>query len=44
VIHHIVTFNDKVDADASGGSHVRYLGNPTMGTIDVDVVSSIKTE
>jgi hypothetical protein len=32
----------RLDADASGASHVRYLGNPTLGTIESSGGSSIE--
>jgi hypothetical protein len=34
----------RLDVVAKGGSTVRYLGNPTLGTIDADVSSSIEQE
>jgi hypothetical protein len=39
-----VTINPSggLDAVARGGSHVRYLGSPTLGTIDADISSSIE--
>jgi hypothetical protein len=42
--HVTVDPSGRLDAEASGGSHVRYLGSPTLGTIDADVSSSIKPE
>jgi len=42
--HVTVNPSGRLDAKASGGSHVKYLGNPTLGTIDEDTSSSIKPE
>ena len=41
-----VTVNPSVrlDVDASGGSHVTYLGSPTLGTIDSSSDSSVEPE
>jgi hypothetical protein len=33
-----------VDAVARGGSHVRYLGTPTLGTMDTDGSSTVKQQ
>jgi len=40
--HVTVNPSGRLDAVAKGGSHVSYLGNPTLGTIDADTSSSIK--
>lgn len=40
--HVTVNPSGRLDAVAKGGSHVSYLGNPTLGTIDADISSSIK--
>jgi serine/threonine-protein kinase len=39
-----VTLNlsGRLDAEASGASHVYYLGNPTLGSIDTSGASSVK--
>jgi hypothetical protein len=42
--HATVNPSGRLDAVAKGGSHVRYLGNPTLGTIDTDGSSSFKQE
>jgi hypothetical protein len=42
--HVTVNPSGSLDADASGGSQVRYLGSPTLGRIDADGSSSIKPE
>ena len=42
--HATVNPSGKLDAVARGGSHVRYLGSPTLGTMDADSSSSIKQE
>lgn len=42
--HATVNPSGRLDADASGGSHIRYVGNPTLGTIDQSGSSSIKQE
>jgi hypothetical protein len=42
--HATVNPSGRLDAVAKGGSHVRYLGSPTMGTTDADGSSSIKPE
>lgn len=42
--HTTVNPSGKMDAVANGGSHVSYLGNPTLGTIDEDNASSIGRE
>jgi len=42
--HVTVNPSGRLDAVARGGSHISYLGNPTLGTIDDDVSSSIKQE
>jgi hypothetical protein len=34
----------RLDAVARGGSYVRYLGSPTLGTMDTDGSSSVKQE
>lgn len=34
----------RLDAVAKGGSHVRHVGSPTLGTIDKDSSSSVKQE
>ena len=40
--HVTVNPSGRLDAFARGGSHVRYLGSPNLGTIDADISSSIK--
>ena len=40
--HATVNPSGTLDAVARGGSHIKYLGNPTMGTIDDDSSSSIE--
>ena len=42
--HATVHPSGTLDAVAKGGSHVKYLGSPTMGTIDDDGSSSIQQE
>lgn len=42
--HVTVKPSGKLDAVARGGSYVRYVGSPTLGTIDDDVSSTIKQE
>jgi hypothetical protein len=42
--HVTVNPSGRLDAVAKGGSHVRYLGSPTLGTIDMDGSSTIKQE
>ena len=42
--HATVNPSDRLDSVAKGGSHVRYLGSPTLGTIDTDSSSSFKQE
>ncbi len=42
--HATVNPSGKLDAVANGGSHVSYLGNPTLGTMDEDNASSIGRE
>jgi hypothetical protein len=42
--HATVNPSGRLDAVARGGSHVRYLGSPTLGTMDSDSSSSIKQE
>lgn len=42
--HATVNPSGRLDAVAKGGSHVRYLGSPTLGTIDTDSSSSFKQE
>ena len=42
--HATVNPSGRLDAVAKGGSHVRYLGSPTLGTIDTDGSSSFKQE
>jgi len=42
--HATVNPSGTLDAVAKGGSHVKYLGSPTMGTIDDDGSSSIQQE
>jgi hypothetical protein len=37
-----VSPSGKLDAVAMGGSHVTYLGSPTLGTIDTDSTSTVK--
>jgi hypothetical protein len=39
-----VNASGRLDADASGASHVGYLGNPTLGTIDASDASSVEPE
>ncbi len=34
----------RLDVDASGGSHVFYVGNPTLGNIDTSGGSSVERE
>jgi len=42
--HATVNPSGTLDAVAKGGSHVRYVGSPTLGTIDKDSSSSVKQE
>jgi hypothetical protein len=42
--HATVNPSGRLDAVAKGGSHVRYLGSPTMGTIRPDRSSSVKQQ
>jgi len=42
--HATVNPSGTLNVVAKGGSHVRYLGSPTLGTIDADVSSSINQE
>jgi hypothetical protein len=42
--HVTVNPSGRLDAVAKGGSHVRYLGSPTLGTIDTDASSSFQQE
>ena len=42
--HVTVNPNGRLDAVSRGGSHVRYLGSPTLGTIDTDGTSSVKQQ
>jgi hypothetical protein len=42
--HVTVNPSGRLDADASGGSQVRYVGSPTLGTLDTSGSSSIKEE
>jgi hypothetical protein len=42
--HATVNPSGRLDAVVKGGSHVRYLGSPTLGTIDTDGSSSFKQE
>jgi hypothetical protein len=37
-----VNLSGRLDADASGASHVHYLGSPTLGSIDTSGASSVK--
>jgi hypothetical protein len=37
-----VNVSGRLDADASGASHVYYLGDPTMGEIDTSGGSSVE--
>lgn len=39
-----VNASGKLDANASGGSHVYYVGNPTLGDIDTSGGSSVERE
>lgn len=34
----------RLDAVAKGGPHIRYLGSPTLGTLDADGSSSVKQD
>jgi hypothetical protein len=34
--------NGRLDADASGASHIHYLGNPSLGTIETSGASTVK--
>jgi hypothetical protein len=40
----MVNPSGKLDVDASGGSHVYYVGNPTLGDIDTSGGSSVERE
>ncbi|MCP4166736.1 MAG: DUF2807 domain-containing protein [Chloroflexi bacterium] len=42
--HVTVNPSGSLNAVAKGGSHVRYVGSPTLGTINADVSSSFKQE
>jgi hypothetical protein len=42
--HVTVNASGTLDADASGASSVRYLGNPTLGTIETSGASSVEPE
>ncbi len=42
--HVTVNAGGTLNADASGGSQVRYVGSPTMGTIDTSGDSSVQPE
>ena len=42
--HATVSPSGRLDAVAKGGSHVRYVGAPTLGTIDADGSSSVKKQ
>ena len=37
-----VSPSGRLDAVAMGGSHITYLGSPTLGTIDTDSTSTVK--
>ena len=37
-----VNVSGRLDADASGASHVHYLGDPTLGAIDTSGASSVE--
>jgi hypothetical protein len=39
-----VNVSSRLDVDASGGSHVQYIGNPTLGDIDTSGGSSVERE
>ena len=39
-----VNASGRLDADASGASHVKYLGSPSLGTVDTSGGSSIEPE
>jgi hypothetical protein len=39
-----VNASDRLDVDASGASHVKYLGSPSLGTIDTSGASSVEPE
>ncbi len=39
-----VDASGRLDADASGGSHIYYTGNPTMGNIETSGASAIKSK
>jgi hypothetical protein len=42
--HATVNPSGRLDAVARGGSHVKYLGNPSLGTMDSDGSSFIQPE
>ena len=42
--HVTVNPSGRLDAVARGGSHVKYLGSPSLGTMDADVSSSIQQD
>lgn len=44
VSHATVNPSGRLDAAAKGGSHVKYVGTPFLGTMDADSSSSIKPE
>jgi hypothetical protein len=39
-----VNASGTLDAEASGASHVRYLGSPTLGNVEVSGASSVERE
>ena len=39
-----VNVSGRLDVDASGGSHVTYVGNPTLGDIDTSGGASVERE
>lgn len=40
--HANINLDGRLDADLSGGSHIRYIGNPTMGTIETSGGSTVE--
>jgi len=41
--HANINLDGRLDADLSGGSHIRYIGDPTMGTIETSGGSTVES-
>jgi len=39
-----VNASERLDANASGASHIKYLGNPSLGTVDTSGGSSVEAQ